>query len=217
MKPATHDLEVLKSQFSVLAVIDIQERLLPSISERDRVLRNTRFLLDSAQILGVRTVFTEQYPKGLGPTVSELTSSSSSAPVLEKLAFSAAEVLQTAGFPNHSGSENSSQIVLAGIETHICVQQTALQLMAAGHSVFIAVDAVSSRNLFDHHIAIERMRHAGAVITTSEAIAFEWCERAGSDQFKALSRLVKERDLLPEGTEALLPGRQTLSADAHIV
>ena len=61
------------------------------------------------------------------------------------------------------------------------------------------------------------MRHAGAVITTSEAIAFEWCERAGSDQFKALSRLVKERDLLPEGTEALLSGRQTLSADAHIV
>ena len=200
MNPATHSATLLKAPRSGLAVIDIQERLLPSISERDRVIRNTRFLLEAAHILNVRTVFTEQYPKGLGPTVSGLTGSLSTAPVLEKLAFSAAEVLQTAGFlnplnrPVPPNSENPGSIVLAGIETHICVQQTALQLLTAGHAVYIALDAVSSRNLIDHQTAIERMRHAGAVITTSEAIAFEWCERAGSEQFKALSRLVKERD-----------------------
>ena len=200
MNPAAHSATLLKAQLSSLVVIDIQERLLPSISERDRVLRNTRFLLDAAHILNVRTVFTEQYPKGLGPTVSALTGSSLTASVLEKIAFSAAEVLQESGFlsplnqPQLTNSENLSAIVLAGIETHICVQQTALQLLAAGHAVFIAVDAVSSRSLPDHPTAIERMRHAGAVITTSEAIAFEWCERAGSEQFRALSRLVKERD-----------------------
>ena len=200
MNPAAHSATLLKAQLSSLVVIDIQERLLPSISERDRVLRNTRFLLDAAHILNVRTVFTEQYPKGLGPTVSALTGSSLTASVLEKIAFSAAEVLQEGGFlsplnqPQLTNSENLSAIVLAGIETHICVQQTALQLLAAGHAVFIAVDAVSSRSLPDHQTAIERMRHAGAVITTSEAIAFEWCERAGSEQFRALSRLVKERD-----------------------
>jgi len=201
MNPAKQSAILLKAQLSGLAVIDIQERLLPSICEGDRVLRNTRFLLEAAHLLNVRTVFTEQYPKGLGPTVSGLTGSFSTAPpVLEKIAFSAADVLQAGGFlnplnqPEPSNSENPGSIVLVGIETHICVQQTALQLLTAGHAVFIALDAVSSRNPVDHQTAIERMRHAGAVITTSEAIAFEWCERAGSEPFKALSRLVKERN-----------------------
>ena len=86
------------------------------------------------------------------------------------------------------------QIVLAGIESHICVQQTALELIQKGFQVFVAADGVGSRYADDHQWALHRMAEAGVIITTAEAIAFEWCERAGNDTFKALSRLVRDRD-----------------------
>jgi len=176
-----------------LIIVDVQERLVPSILNRERIIGNIRFLLDVAELLSVRTIVTEQYPKGLGRTLPELARHPAILATLEKTRFSAAEVLHEAD--ELTLADNiPRQIVLAGIESHICVLQTALDLISHGHSVFLPVDAAGSRHASDFSPAIERMRAAGVAITTCEAIAFEWCEMAGSDHFKSLSRLVKARD-----------------------
>lgn len=185
---------LLTAERSRLVVIDVQEKLLPAISDQDQLLKNIRFLLDAAEILSVRTILTEQYPKGLGATVDALSGHPVIATRLEKLRFSAADVLRES-----IGNENASalkplQIVLAGIETHVCVQQTALDLVAEGIMVFLASDATGSRHSADQLQSLRRMEAAGVIVTTVESIAFEWCEAAGTEQFKALSRLVKNRD-----------------------
>jgi len=185
--------KLLTPQRCSLIVIDVQERLLPAILNRDSLVFNIRFLMDAAELLKVRTIVTEQYPKGLGPTVSELVRHPAISVTLEKLRFSAAEILHDSNELALSDGE-PRQIVLTGIETHICVQQTALDLISRGHSVLLATDATGSRHAADYLPAVERMRGEGVAITTCDAIAFEWCEIAGSDQFKALSRLVKARD-----------------------
>lgn len=183
--PQTRILSVQRSQ---LVVIDVQERLLPVIRDQRSVVKSICFLLDAAAILQVSTFVTEQYPKGLGPTVELLHNHPATVAMLEKLKFSAAEKLQE--HPRFRGP----QIVLAGIETHICVQQTALELFEKGFQVFVAADCVGSRNADDHQWALHRMAEVGVIITTAEAIAFEWCERAGNDSFRTLSRLVRDRD-----------------------
>ncbi len=188
--------EMLTVGRSCLVVIDVQERLLPSIPQGNLIVHNIRFLLEAAAILGVHSILTEQYPKGLGRSVEELGSYRVSLPRLEKLRFSAGEVLNGAGVLPVQGEGATPQIILTGIETHICVQQTALDLHSRGYAVYIASDAVGSRHSADHAVAISRMLQAGVKITSSEAIAFEWCEKAGTEQFKALSRLVKDKDSL---------------------
>lgn len=185
--------QLLSPLRSLLVVVDVQERLLPSISEKDRLAGSIRFLLDAASILNVRTVLTEQYPKGLGRTVPEIADHCGNVLTLEKLRFSAAEVLQESGELNRPADGMMRQIVVTGIEAHICVQQTALDLMSAGYDVFLPTDAVSSRFQNDCETALGRLQQAGVKLTTAESIAFEWCEKAGSEEFKSLSRLVKER------------------------
>lgn len=177
---------------SLLVVIDVQERLVPTIAQHESVVRNIRFLMDVAELLKVRTVVTEQYPKGLGPTIPELASHKVVASRLEKIRFSAAQVLLESGLAN-ADSAGPIQFVLAGIESHICVQQTALDLLHAGHAVFLAADATGSRHPADSAMAIQRMQKAGVIVTTVESAAFEWCEKAGSDEFKSLSQLVRAR------------------------
>lgn len=213
-------LSVAQSQ---LVVIDVQERLLPVIQNHQGVAASIRFLMDAAAILKVSAVVTEQYPKGLGSTVALLRDHPATFTTLEKLKFSAADALiedpsmsgvSSMEHPRSSlfgfnmlplASEAASaqekprvvpqQLVLAGIESHICVQQTALELFERGFQVFVAADCVGSRYADDQQWALHRMAKAGVIITTAEAIAFEWCERAGHDSFKALSRLVRDRDL----------------------
>ena len=185
---------LLNASSSILVVVDVQERLLPSIERRESVVRNIRFLLDAAELFRVKTVITEQYPKGLGPTVPELAGHAGITATLDKLRFSAAEVLDNSQVLNVADQESFPQVVLAGIEAHICVQQTALDLVAMGFPVFLPADATGSRHSTDYLAALQRMQACGVTITTAEAIVFEWCEAAGSDQFRTLSRLVKERD-----------------------
>ena len=190
---------LLSVQQSQLVVIDVQERLLPVIRNHLSVAASIRFLLDAAAILQVPSIVTEQYPKGLGATVELLRNHPATITTLEKLKFSAAETLLTElSVSDEAALEHprlpAKQIVLAGIESHVCVQQTALQLFEKGFQVFVAADCVGSRNADDHQWALNRMASAGVIITTAEAIAFEWCERAGNDSFKALSRLVRDRD-----------------------
>jgi nicotinamidase-related amidase len=185
--------QLLNADRSRLVIVDMQERLLPSIYQQDRVLSNIRFAMDAAHVFRIRTIVTEQYPKGLGLTVAELAQHEAIGVRLEKTRFSAAEVLHEAG-ELQSTPSMVPQIVLVGIETHICIQQTALDLLSQGCQVVLAVDATGSRDSADRDVALWRMRDAGVIVTTVETIGFEWCRKAGSAEFKALSQLVKSRD-----------------------
>ena len=174
---------------SVLVVIDIQEKLLPKIPRAEELIRNTGFLLDTATLLEVPIKATEQYPKGLGPTIAEIARRLP-APPPAKTAFSCCgagtflEELEMFQRPN---------VVLAGIETHVCVMQTAFDLLEAGLHVYLAVDAVASRFPIDHDAALRRLGKAGAIPTTVESVAFEWLADASHPQFKAVSKLIVSR------------------------
>ena len=178
---------LLTAANSQLVVIDVQERLLAAIQHYKSIAATIRFLLDAAAMMQVPAVVTEQYPKGLGSTVEPLRNHPATVATIEKLRFSAADELLNTGV-------TANQVVLAGIESHICVQQTALELRRRGIQVFVASDCIGSRHAEDSRRAIDRMDRAGIVISTAEAIAFEWCERAGTERFKTLSRLVRDRD-----------------------
>ena len=169
---------------SMLCVVDVQERLVPAMADGVAVVDRCRRLAEAARLLGVAAVVTEQYRKGLGATVPQLAGLLP--PPLEKLAFSCcgAEGFWEA-IPQPVG-----QIVLCGLETHVCVAQTALDLLAAGYAVFLAVDAIGSRHAVDRDVALRRLEAAGSVPTTSEAILFEWCRSAAHPQFQSVRRLV---------------------------
>jgi nicotinamidase-related amidase len=181
--------ELLSRANCKLLVVDVQEKLLPLIKRADRLLANCRFVIQGAQILGVPVYATEQYPQGLGATAPTLAELLPKPP--EKRRFSCAEVLNWGGAAEQS--DDRHQVVVIGIEAHVCVQQSVLDLIAQGFQVFVAADAVASRNKFDWRIALQRMSLSGAVITTSEAVIFEWCETAAAAEFKQISELVKQR------------------------
>ena len=174
---------------SALLVVDIQERLTPVIHNHVRVVWNASRLIAGAKTLGVPIAATEQYPQGLGHTVAELAMEISD--VREKIAFSCGERGDLFGGWR---SEGRSKILITGIETHICVQQSVLDLREAGFSVYVAADAVGSRRSEDHERGLLRMADAGATITTTEAALFEICERAGTDEFKVISKLVRNTE-----------------------
>ena len=171
-----------------LLVIDVQEKLIPKIREADLVVKNIAFLIDGAKLLGVPVQVTEQYPKGLGKTVPELASRLPPAP--EKVAFSCCAIPAVVdGFRKDA----RPKVLLAGIESHVCVQQTALDLLNLDFRVFIAADAVGSRYAVDHDLALRRLERAGCILTTSESAVFEWTGGSDHPQFKAVSKLVQER------------------------
>lgn len=173
---------------TALLVIDVQEKLVPAIENHERIVWNIRRLLDAAELLGIRFYATEQYPRGLGPTVSELRDRLVAVP--EKSMFSCRECTELIEELHRGGTTN---LLLAGIESHVCVQQTALDCVAAGFNVFIAADAVGSRHDMDHDIALCRMEASGCFVTTTESAMFEWCETSQAEEFKAISKLVQEQ------------------------
>ncbi len=172
---------------TAILVVDVQEKLVPAIADAARVVWNVRRLIDGAKILGLPVIGTEQYPKGLGPTVGELAERLG--PVPSKLTFSCGgcpelfEELQGRGI---------HKILVCGIEAHVCVAQSVLDLLADGWRVYVAADAVGSRFAVDYRVALERMDSAGATLTTTEATLFEWCEAAGTPEFREISRLARE-------------------------
>jgi nicotinamidase-related amidase len=184
--------EMMSATDTALLVVDVQERLIGAIHDGPRVVWNCRRLLDAAAALSLPAAGTEQYPKGLGPTVPELAERLGPCP--EKLTFSCG------GCPSvfdDFRARGRHKILLTGIETHVCVAQTAFDLLAAGWRVFVAVDAVSSRFPVDCEVALRRMESAGVTLTTTEAAMFEWCQSAGAEPFKAISRLAREQ--MPAG------------------
>jgi nicotinamidase-related amidase len=170
---------------SLLAIIDVQERLLAVMTDAERVVARCRRLAEAARLLGVRAVLTEQYPQGLGATPAELAAALP--PAASKLTFSCSGCHAF----DAAVASGVSAVVLAGLETHVCVTQTALELAAAGVTVFVAVDAIASRNDLDHATALRRLEAAGVILTTSEAVLFEWCRTAEHPQFQAIRRLVR--------------------------
>jgi nicotinamidase-related amidase len=179
--------ELMSRGDTALLVIDVQEKLLPAIAGSAKIVWNVRRLIDAAKSLGVPVVATEQYPKGLGPTIAELAERLG--PMPSKLTFSACGC---PGVFEELRGRGIHKILICGIETHVCVAQTALDLMADGWRVYVAVDAVGSRFEIDCRTALARMDSAGATLTTTEAAMFEWCEAAGTPEFKEISRLARE-------------------------
>jgi len=173
---------------AVLLVIDIQERLAVAMAERERVVANTGHLIAAARLLGVPVVLTEQYPKGLGPTVPELRAALDPAPAIEKLTFDCCGEPSFAPALDQTGR---STVIVCGMETHICVLQTVLGLLATGMNVHVAADAVCSRNPENTRIALELQRDAGAVITCTETVLFQLLGRAGTPEFKAIQARIR--------------------------
>jgi nicotinamidase-related amidase len=176
---------------AALLVIDIQERLAPAMPEAvlAQVLRNTAILIEAAQRLGLPIVVSQQYPKGLGPTVQAIEALiPSTAHRFDKVEFSAASgVSMTA--PN--GRYHRDQWIIAGMETHVCVYQTARGLVDRGFQAHVAIDAACSRTKSNFKIGKKLIERAGAVITSTETVVFDLLGRAGSDEFKALSKSIK--------------------------
>lgn len=179
---------LIKAEASCLIVIDMQERLVPAMQAPARTLKNTRLLLTTAQRLDIPVLITEQYPKGLGHTVREIADVSQGLPILEKVHFSC---LEDPRFSDAFRELNRPQAVIAGMEAHICVMQTAAQLMEEGYEVFVVTDATSSRSLASEQACLDRLQASGAGIVTTEMVIFEWLGRADTAAFKELLPLIK--------------------------
>ena len=176
------------SSDTVALVIDIQEKLFPHINNHDRLLSNCKVLLSGLNVLDIPIVATEQYPKGLGSTINDISGLIKNFSPIEKLSFSCCGEKK---FLNALQGHGKRNILIFGIETHVCVLQTVMDLIERGYHPVIIEDCVSSRKPSDRETALKRMAREGVIITTYESILFELCEVAGTDQFKQISKLVK--------------------------
>lgn len=190
MSLSPHDLQ-LQPAHTALAVVDIQERLLAAMPEetQERVVKNSRILIEGMGALEIPTLVTEQYPKGLGPTVQPLREvlGSDNAP-LEKIEFDCA---CAEGFVERLHRHGARNVVLCGMEAHICVLQTALGLLRQRFNVWVAQDAIASRAKENHAAAERLLAQAGAVVAPTEAILFLLLGKAGSPAFKTISKLIR--------------------------
>ena len=169
-------------------VIDIQERLYPHIHEHEAIARNTGILVKGMKVLGVPVLVTQQYTRGLGPTIPGLLDLIKGFPVIEKTAFSCCDEPE---FIRALAETHKQFILIAGIESHICVLQTVIDLVERGYQPVLVEDCVSSRKANDKSISVRRMRKEGAIVTSYESILFELCRFSDTDEFKSISKLVK--------------------------
>jgi hypothetical protein len=179
-----------RRDLSTLVLIDAQERLCNAMEDFDRTTgRKIEQIIRAARILGVGTVVTEQYPKGLGPTVEHIREALSPVtPVIAKTSFSC---WGCDSFRNAVQTIRPRTLVLAGMETHVCVQQTAIAALDEGYGVVVLADAVCSRNDYDKAIALALLRERGVTVTTVEAVVFDWIGDSQAEKFKEVSRLFK--------------------------
>lgn len=186
---------IIRRDDFVLVVIDVQMRLATTMSHRERVIGAATRLVRTAALVGAPVIVTRQYPDGLGPTEEDLEAA------LVQSAFEGATVLGVdkmtfccGGAPEFVEALSATtrkQAVVVGMETHICVTQTTLDLIGRGMQVHVVADGCCSRDDHDHEIALRRMCAAGAIVTTSQAVMYEAVERAGTDEFKRLLAIVK--------------------------
>lgn len=182
----TRSARLLDRDRSLLLVVDVQEKLLPLVTDASMIEWNAGRLQRGASSLNLPHVVTEQYPEKLGKTVASLDVKDDIA--VPKRMFSCRECLDSLQVHRDAGRE---QLVVCGIETHVCILQTVLDSVL-DWQVFVVSDAVSSRKIEDHQVALRRMEMAGATLTTVESVLFEWCETSQAPEFKAISQLVRE-------------------------
>ena len=185
----TGSTNLMEAANTLITIIDVQTKLVRVIENQAAMTWNIRRLIDASVILGVKRIYTEQNPEKLGDTISLLGKNIEYVPY-KKMSFNCFASNQIVKDIEQMGVRS---IVLCGVETHVCVQQTALEMMANGYIVYIAIDAVGSRNRIDHEISIKRLQSAGVIISTTESIIFEWCHRADRDEFKEISNLIKQK------------------------
>lgn len=177
----------LNKEDAIVLVIDIQEKLMPAIFEKEELVSKSKILISGAKVLEVPVFVTEQYPKGLGETIGELNTLIEDDPIFEKISYTCCtnEVME------YLEKTKRKQVIITGVETHICVYQTVRDLLNHGYSVFVASDAVSSRTLANKQNGLELMKDMGAVISNTETLLFDMLKVAGTPEFKAISKLVK--------------------------
>ncbi|MDI1352715.1 MAG: hydrolase [bacterium] len=176
---------LLHKKDSLMVLIDVQEKLAPFVLNSNNVIDRCEWLLKLATRLEVPILVSEQYPKGLGATVEPLNTYFSPSECIEKIHFSC---MQEPNFFAHLKQSNKKQLILFGIEAHVCVLQTAIEMKESGFDVYVVIDAVSSRNIQDLKYALKRMKQAGIYLITAEMVFFEWLRQAGTADFKALSK-----------------------------
>lgn len=173
---------------SVLVIVDIQERLAPVMKRRQLVTANCLHLIEAARLLSIPMLVTEQYPKGLGPTIKEIRDAVPSYEPIVKMTF---DCCGEETFPNAVKQSGKKTIILAGMETHVCVLQTCVSLLNDGYNVHMVEDAVCSRTDENRSTGLEMMRDAGAVVTCTEAALFQLLKVAGTEEFKAIAKRIK--------------------------
>jgi nicotinamidase-related amidase len=176
----------LTARHGALLVVDMQEKLLAVMPDREQVVANAVRLIRGAAALSVPVWGTEQYPRGLGPTAASIAELIPHCPT--KMTFQSCAVPQIL---EQFYGRHIRHVTVVGLEAHVCVAQTALEILDLGFRVQVAADAVASRNTFDRDVALRRIEQAGAVISTTEAVLFEWLETADRPEFKTVSALVK--------------------------
>ncbi|MBF0591993.1 MAG: hydrolase [Nitrospirae bacterium] len=180
---------VIEAERSVLLIIDIQERLVTAVGEADAVIANALHLIELSRLDDIPVLITQQYPQGLGPTVQALRDALPEVEYINKTSFNCCKRPE---FLEALKTIDRKTVIICGIETHICVLQTCVELLALGYFVHVVRDCVASRSKDNKETAIEYMRDAGAVITTTETVLFQALKRADTDNFKTIvKRIIK--------------------------
>ncbi len=169
-------------------IIDVQEKLFPHMHHRESLEKNINILIEGLKILEIPLLVTEQYTKGLGFTIPSVQESIGNQSKIEKVAFSCCD---SPDFMSHLQNMGKTHVVVAGIEAHVCVLQTVVDLLDNGFRVAVVTDCISSRKQTDQDIALRRIEQEGAMLSTYESVLFELCRYSGTDQFKSISKLVK--------------------------
>jgi nicotinamidase-related amidase len=180
---------LIEASKACLLIVDMQERLLPVIHGAEDVVANCATLIEAAEKLDLPIIASEQYPKGLGATVPE--AASEDAMIFDKLAFSVWRDEKLKAHFNKMEDSGFKQVILCGVEAHVCVLQSAIDLKTAGFEVFVVADAVGSRHQDSVNLALSRLRHNGVQVVNLEMAVFELAGKAGTPEFKALSALIK--------------------------
>ena len=176
----------LSSKVNALIIIDIQEKIIRPIFNKDTIIKNITKLINAYQILEENIFISEQNPLKLGETIPELLPKARFKKI-EKMVFSLANIQD---FLNELKNKKINNLIVCGIETHICIQQTALDCLQKGFEVILISDSMGSRNRIDHEMALQRMTKSGAILTTTESIIFELCKTADREEFKEIRNII---------------------------
>lgn len=181
----------IKKENALLAVIDFQEKLMPAMYDREDVEEKTARLIHGARALGLPVTVTQQYTRGLGETVPVVAEALGEYRAIDKVTFSCCDNEEFLAAIRQAKADGRTSVIITGCETHICVEQTALDLMEMGFDVFVAADCVQSRTRENREISLGRMEKAGAVISSYEGLLYEMLKSAKAPEFKAISAIVK--------------------------